>query len=135
MLGDFGVAHLPDATGQKAADAAKKKEAIGTLAYMAPEQRRGELTPAADVYASAVVLYENLCARTPWSRERLMAGIRKAEDFLLPSSVTANMPQAVAEEVQAHLYRIGNPDPAKRPATSAALADAQRLRERVIAAS
>jgi len=133
MLGDFGVAHLPDATGQVGASA--KKEAIGTLAYMAPEQRRGELTPAADVYASAVVLYENLTARTPWSRERLMAGIRKAEDFVLPTSVFTGLPQAVADEVQQHMLRIGEPDPAKRPTTAQALADAQRLRERVIAAT
>ena len=134
MLGDFGVAHLPDATGQVGATA-PKKEAIGTIAYMAPEQRRGELTPAADVYASAVVLFENLTARTPWSRERLMAGIRKAEDFILPSSVFANLPQAVAEEVQQHLLRIGDPDPAKRPTTAQALAESQRLRERIIAAT
>ncbi|HLL23285.1 MAG TPA: protein kinase, partial [Kofleriaceae bacterium] len=41
MLGDFGVAHLPDATGQTGATgaSAEKKKAIGTLAYMAPEQR------------------------------------------------------------------------------------------------
>ena len=55
-LGDFGVAHLPDATGQAAAGA--RAEAVGTLAYMAPEQRRGEVSPAADVYASAVVLFD-----------------------------------------------------------------------------
>ena len=133
MLGDFGVAHLPDATGQVGASA--KKEAIGTLAYMAPEQRRGELTPAADVYASAVVLFENLTARTPWSRERLMAGIRKADDFTLPATVLAGLPQAVADEVQQHMLRIGEPDPLKRPTTAQALADAQRLRERVIAAT
>jgi eukaryotic-like serine/threonine-protein kinase len=133
MLGDFGVAHLPDATGQTGASA--KKEAIGTLAYMAPEQRRGELTPAADVYASAVVLFENLTARTPWSRERLMAGIRKAEDFILPTSVFANLPQHVSDEVQQHLLRIGEPDPTKRPTTAQALADAQRLRERIMAAT
>ena len=37
----------------------QRAEAVGTLAYMAPEQRRGELSPAADIYASAVVLFEN----------------------------------------------------------------------------
>ena len=133
MLGDFGVAHLPDAAGQTGAQA--KKEAIGTLAYMAPEQRRGDLSPAADLYASAVVLFENLTARTPWSRERLMAGIRKADDFLLPASVFANLPQPIADEVQQHMMRLGDPDPAKRPPTATALADSQRLRERIIAAT
>src|SRR5687767_10469753 len=81
MLGDFGIAHLPDASGQIGA-IAKRAEAVGTLAYMAPEQRRGELSPAVDIYATAVVLFENLTARTPWQRA-LMAGVRSADDFLL----------------------------------------------------
>src|SRR5262245_56843973 len=37
MLGDFGVAHLPDAAGRGAVG--RRTEALGTLAYMAPEQR------------------------------------------------------------------------------------------------
>jgi len=131
MLGDFGVAHLPDAAGLVGATG--KREAIGTIAYMAPEQRRGEVTPAADVYASAVVLFENACGRTPWSREVLMAGTRHAEDFLLPKEVLAAAP-TVADELQAHMMRIGHPDPAKRPTTAQALAESQRLRERIIAA-
>jgi len=57
ILGDFGVAHLPDETGA-VASTKRGAEAVGTLAYMAPEQRRGEVSPASDVYASAVVLYE-----------------------------------------------------------------------------
>jgi serine/threonine protein kinase len=111
-----------------------KREAIGTIAYMAPEQRRGELSPAADVYASAVVLFENACGRTPWSRDVLMAGTRRAEDFTLPAHVTAQAP-AIAEDLQAHLKRIGDPDPAKRPTTIQALGEAQRLRELIIASA
>jgi tetratricopeptide (TPR) repeat protein len=130
MLGDFGVAHLPDASGGAGAN----KEAVGTLAYMAPEQRRGEVTPAVDVYASAVVLYENLTARTPWQRA-LTAAVRvTAEDFRLPPSVFAGVPADLADAVQHHLMRLGDPDPAKRPTTAQALADSQRLRERIIAA-
>ena len=136
MLGDFGVAHLPDASGQTGTTegVAKRAEAVGTLAYMAPEQRRGEVSPAVDIYASAVVLYENLTARTPWQRA-LTAAVRSADDFRLPENVLAGVPKDVADEVQAHLMRLGDPDPAKRPATAQALAEAQRLRERVIAAS
>jgi len=130
MLGDFGVAHLPDEAGR--VGAAGKREAIGTIPYMAPEQRRGEVAPASDVYASAVVLFENLTGKTPWSRDVLMAGTRSAEDFLLPAAILATT--AIGEEVQAHLMRIGHPDPASRPSSAQALADAQRLRERLIAA-
>jgi len=131
MLGDFGVAHLPDATGHAASGA--RPEAIGTLAYMAPEQRRGELTPAADVYASAVVLFEMFTGRTPWSREAVMSGARRADDFRLPAGVFAGAPQ-LTDEIQHHITRLGDPDPARRPSTAQALAESQRLRERLIAA-
>jgi hypothetical protein len=163
MLGDFGVAHLPDATGQaavagvapdtsgpnplgvpKPADAGVtgggaitkstgKKEAVGTLAYMAPEQRRGEVSPASDIYASAVVLFEMLTGRTPGGREGVIGGRRQAADFRLPAELFAEAP-TVAADVQAHLDHISDADPAKRPTTMQALAESQRLRERVIAA-
>jgi hypothetical protein len=130
MLGDFGVAHLPD---EAAAATTKRAEAVGTLAYMAPEQRRGEVSPASDLFASAVVLYEMLAGRTPWSRERVMSGARTAGDFQLPPDVIAAATH-LGPEIQDHLIRIGDPDPAKRPTTARALEEAQRLRERIIAA-
>lgn len=137
MLGDFGVAHLPDSTGVASTGGAtgKRAEAIGTLPYMAPEQRRGEVSPAVDIYATAVVFFEHLTARVPWSRERLMSGVRKPDDFLLPKDILAKVPPAIADEIQQHLLRIGDPDPTKRPTTAQALAESQRLRERIIAST
>jgi tetratricopeptide (TPR) repeat protein len=139
MLGDFGVAHLPDASGVAAAVARRPEvsdgrgAAMGTLAYMAPEQRRGEITAASDLYASAVVLFEMCTGRTPWSRELVMAGTRRAEDFTLPRSLFTEAP-AMADAVQAHITKLGDPDPSKRPTSAQALAESQRLRERIIAA-
>jgi serine/threonine-protein kinase len=138
MLGDFGVAHLgPEIGVPGAAPGAptepSHREAVGTIAYMAPEQRRGEVSPASDVYASAVVLYEMFTGATPWSRDVLMAGTRHADDFTLPASVFAAAPQ-IRGDVNDHILRLGDPDPARRPTTLQALAESQRLRERVIAA-
>ncbi|MEO6777132.1 MAG: serine/threonine-protein kinase [Kofleriaceae bacterium] len=132
ILGDFGVAHLPDETGA-VASVTRRAEAVGTLAYMAPEQRRGEVSPASDVYASAVVLYEMFTGRTPWSRDVLMAGTRRAQDFLLPRAIFQDAP-SLSDVVQAHLDHLGDPDVTKRPTTNQALAEAQRLKERIIAA-
>lgn len=132
MLGDFGVAHLPNSSGEVDV-LAKRAEAVGTLAYMAPEQRRGEVLPASDLFASAVVLFENLTARTPWSREAVIGGKRTIEDFMLPKEIFAQAP-SIADEVQQHILRLGDPDPSKRPTTAQALIDSQRLRERLIAA-
>src|SRR5205823_10615414 len=56
-LGDFGIARLVDATHITA-----PATAIGTAAYMAPEQLDGENTvgPAADMYSLGLVLLECL---------------------------------------------------------------------------
>ena len=113
MLGDFGVAHLPDATGAVAA-VTRRAEAVGTLAYMAPEQRRGEVSPARDVYASAVVLFEMFTGRTPWSRERADGG--RAPRRRLPAARRdLRAAQPLADEVQDHLLRLGDPDPCEAP--------------------
>ena len=136
MLGDFGIAHLPDAageTGARAAEGRRAAEAVGTLAYMAPEQRRGEeAAPASDLYAAAIVFFEHLTGHHPWSREVVLAGTRTAGDLRLPAEEVAGPPELLAA-VQAHLDRLGDPDPARRPDTETALASAQALREEAIA--
>lgn len=58
-LGDFGVAHLGDLTATATAGV------IGTLAYMSPEQRRGEpATVESDVYGVGAMLLEMLTGET-----------------------------------------------------------------------
>jgi tetratricopeptide (TPR) repeat protein/predicted Ser/Thr protein kinase len=72
-VGDFGLAALTDEPG----------ELGGTLAYMAPEQLRGEgASPRSDQFAFAASLYETLCGTRPFvgrtPAERLAAIERAA---------------------------------------------------------
>jgi serine/threonine-protein kinase len=149
-LGDFGVAHLPNADGATPAEVARAaappagagaerarrpSEAVGTLAYMAPEQRRGaDADPRADLYSAAVVLFEMITGRTPWSRDVLLSGVRTRGDFKLPADALAAHPH-LADALQDHIDRLGAPAVDERPATRAALEEAYRLRDLAIASS
>jgi eukaryotic-like serine/threonine-protein kinase len=61
LLSDFGIATVAHSTGSLSAEAA-----VGTIAYMAPEQIQGHPRPASDQYALAVTVYEWLCGARPF---------------------------------------------------------------------
>ncbi|BCJ42233.1 hypothetical protein GCM10010168_87690 [Actinoplanes ianthinogenes] len=64
-LTDFGIARVLDAAGLTTPHAI-----IGTPRYMAPETiSGGEATPAADVYALGIMLYELVCGYPPYDGE------------------------------------------------------------------
>jgi serine/threonine protein kinase len=61
VLSDFGLAAFSHGSGSLST-----KEAIGTLAYMAPEQIEGHPREASDQYALGCVVYEWLCGSRPF---------------------------------------------------------------------
>jgi len=64
---DFGASKLARHHGTLTAG-----RVVGTPAYMAPEQARGEdASPRADVYALAAIAYRCLCGRPPYSGKDL----------------------------------------------------------------
>ncbi|HEX8627874.1 MAG TPA: serine/threonine-protein kinase [Catenuloplanes sp.] len=68
-LTDFGIARVLDKPGLTTPHAV-----IGTPQYMAPESITGAPpTPAADMYAVGVVLYELIVGRTPYAAEPMVA--------------------------------------------------------------
>jgi hypothetical protein len=71
VLTDFGTAHAATEEGEEAAD----QNAVGSLIYMAPEQRQvGTADARADLYACGVILMEMLRGHPPLSQQQAIAG-------------------------------------------------------------
>jgi formylglycine-generating enzyme required for sulfatase activity/dienelactone hydrolase len=66
---DFGLAKLRELQGESSATVVMTAPgtALGTLAYMPPEQLvGGDVTPSADIFSLGVVLYEMVCGQRPF---------------------------------------------------------------------
>jgi len=128
---DFGLARSPNLSFMTSADAAAAADdaallrgLIGTPAYMAPEQHKGEEAgERADQYAFCVSLFEALYGDLPYPGPRY-------EDFTRQK--TAGTPQfptepAVPAEIRRALERGLDPDPEQRFESVDTLLEALRV--------
>jgi len=120
VIMDFGLSRQRDAQLRSS----QCEGGVGTLPYMALEQLEGgrDLTPAVDVYAFGVVLFEMLTGRLPFLETSIGALLlrQSRERPPVPSSLRPELSDDVDELVLRCLQR----SPAKRYADAGAALDA-----------
>jgi eukaryotic-like serine/threonine-protein kinase len=108
-LSDFGIARLSGERGLTLTGGV-----VGTVAYMAPEQARGEgAGPASDVYSACLVVYEALTGGNPIAGGSPAETARRAAAAAVPPTGRArpDLPRRLCAALDAGLER----DPAARP--------------------
>lgn len=127
LIADFGIARAIEVAGE--ADVTAPGVAIGTPAYMAPEQVDGHSSAdrRVDLYASALVMYEMLEGQLPFTGDS-PRDVARARLSVAPAPITrADCPPELAATVLQCLAR----DPESRPASAdAVLASLDQLSDR-----
>jgi eukaryotic-like serine/threonine-protein kinase len=105
-LADFGIARLPDST------LTTTGQFLGSPSYAAPESlQRGEFSPASDVYALGVTLYEALAGSPPHGDHGMQSLMRKLEEDAPPLHTRVSVPGPLGASIMAAVAR----DPSRRP--------------------
>jgi eukaryotic-like serine/threonine-protein kinase len=117
---DFGLARADDG----APSVTQTGLVVGTPAYMAPEQARGQrdLDGRADIFSLGCVLFKCLTGRPPFQGHSVMAVLTKVvlDEPPRVRELRPEVPAALDELVARMLQK----DPAGRPATAAAVVEA-----------
>jgi serine/threonine-protein kinase len=120
LVSDFGLVYIENASVSLTGSAL-----IGTPAYMAPEQARGEkVNPATDQYAFGIVLYELATGQLPFDGETPMAVAIKhiTNPIPFPRERNANVPEAIENVI----LKATAKEPTDRFESMAALGEAYR---------
>jgi eukaryotic-like serine/threonine-protein kinase len=125
---DFGLAKV------SGADLTREPRAMGTIAYMSPEQTYGAgVDRRTDIWSLGVLFYEMLTGHRPFrgdTQGRLIYAIRYAEPIPI-RELRSEIPSVVASVVSRCLEK----DPANRYQTVTELLDAVRVVERGVSFS
>jgi serine/threonine-protein kinase len=123
-LTDFGIASVyKDINAERLTTTGMT---LGTVQYYAPEQAQGEIvSPAADVYALGIVMYEMLTGRTPFDGDTPVAvAMQHIQDAPMPPrQLNPNIPPALEEIILRCLEKV----PEMRFADGSVLARALEL--------
>lgn len=103
-IADFGIARICDSTA-----ATRTAVGMGTLVYMAPEASAGvPPSPAKDVYALGIVLYQLACGVPPFAGS-------PAYLVKMHSQMAPGRPEGIPDQLWSLISGMLDKDPAKRP--------------------
>ena len=106
-LTDFGIASVyKDINAERLTTTGMT---LGTVQYYAPEQAQGEIvSPAADVYALGIVMYEMLTGRTPFDGDTPVAvAMQHIQDVPIPpTQYNPNIPQVLEDIIMRCLEKV-----------------------------
>src|SRR5262245_7590993 len=126
-VGDFGLAHLMDQTQEVTRTGA----ILGTPLYMSPEQvrgKRGEISPATDVYSLGAMLYEAVTGTAPHAAETVVELYERiARDEPIPPR---RRDLGISSDLETVILKALRKDPSRRYPDAGALAeDLRKLRQ------
>ncbi|MCW5969409.1 MAG: protein kinase [Blastocatellales bacterium] len=131
---DFGLARLRPATESDSEAATLAQQTtpgavMGTVAYMSPEQARGEtVSHPSDVFALGIVLYELATGRHPFRAETLV-GYLHAITLQEPPPLTHWKPE-LPEALNELILRMLSKDASRRPTAGEAAETLQEIERR-----
>jgi serine/threonine-protein kinase len=119
---DFGLATM---LGTKSLhDAASAEYAVGTPAYMCPEQVRGEeMDHRGDLYSVGIMLYEMLTGQLPFSSRSTMELLLAQATEVPPGFAEVGAADAVPPAVEEVILCCLAKDPVQRPQSARELAE------------
>lgn len=112
-LADFGIAVEVQFQMRQAA--------VGTVDYMAPEQRRGKPCPASDQYALAIIVYEWFCGVRPFSNTTRSITVQHIQD---PPPPLRTKNPTISPQIEKVVLQALEKDPQQRFASISAFANA-----------
>ena len=112
MLADFGIARALASAGEQSLT--RTGLALGTVAYMSPEQAAGEreIDGRSDLYSLACVLYEMLVGEPPFTGPNAQAVM--ARRFAEPPPSVRRLRETLTEQLDRTVVRALARDPADR---------------------
>jgi eukaryotic-like serine/threonine-protein kinase len=123
-LADFGIARATDQSS-----ITQVGSVLGTAAYLAPEQARGEEAgPAADLYSLGVVAYQLLSGRLPYEANSLSElALKQQREAPIPlQELNPHVPDALADAVALAISVDRYERPTDAPALAELIADGAR---------